>query len=204
MANIGYARVSGAGDDLASQLALLAQAKCVQVFQDRASGAKTERPGLADALAYLRKGDVLVVPKLDRLGKSLSHLMATVSALAAGGIGFRSVAETIDTTAADGARIVEIFSALAQFDRDLVRERTRAGLAAVAVLGNQGGRKPVITQDKLRKAKTLISEGLTVRETAARLNVGKTALYDALRAINGASRSQTEINAAVSVSAHRR
>ena len=163
MANIGYARVSGAGDDLASQLALLAQAKCVQVFQDRASGAKTERPGLADALAYLRKGDVLVVPKLDRLGKSLSHLMATVSALAAGGIGFRSVAETIDTTAADGARIVEIFSALAQFDRDLVRERTRAGLAAVAVLGNQGGRKPVITQDKLRKAKTLISEGLTVR-----------------------------------------
>jgi DNA invertase Pin-like site-specific DNA recombinase len=202
MANIGYARVSGADDDLEGQLGLLSKAKCLRVFQDRASGAKAERPGLMETLSSLCPGDVLVVTKLDRLGKSLSHLVATVSGLAERGIDFRSLAECIDTTAADGTSIFEIFSALTQFDRDLVRERTRAGLTAVAVLGHQGGRKPVITQDKLRKAKALIAEGVTVRETAARINVGKTALYDALRASNDTARSQPAIKAAVS--AHRR
>jgi DNA invertase Pin-like site-specific DNA recombinase len=204
MANIGYVRVSGPDDDCGSQQRLLAQADCVRVFRDRASGARTERPGLTETLQSLRPGDVLVVTKLDRLGKSLSHLVATVNGLAERGIGFRSLAEGIDTTAADGARMFGLFSALAQFDRDLVRERTRAGLTAVAVLGHQGGRKPVITQDKLRKAKALIAEGVTVRETAIRINVGKTALYDALRASNDTPHSQSQIKAAVAASAHRR
>ena len=204
MANIGYARVSGADDDWESQHSLLAKAQCLRVFQDRASGARTERPGLTETLAALHQGDVLVVAKLDRLGKSLSHLVATVSGLAERGIGFRSLAEGIDTTAADGMRIFEIFSALSQFDRNLVRERTRAGLNAVAILGHQGGRKSVITQDKLRKAKALIAEGVTVRETAARINVGKTALYDALRAGNDKPQSQSAIKATVVAAAHRR
>ena len=204
MSNIGYARVSGSGDDLAPQLGQLAKIKCLQVFQDQSSGAKAERPGLAAALSYMQKGDVLVVTKLDRLGKSLSHLVATVNALAARGIGFRSLAESIDTTASDGPSVADVFAALAEFDRGLVRERTRAGLAAVAAQGNQGGRKPVITQEKLRKAKALISEGITVREAAARIDVGKTALYDALRANNRPRNSRSDNDASIAAPTHRR
>lgn len=180
MAEVGYARVSTADQDPALQLDALNKAGCGQVFQDRASGAKADRPGLAAALAFLREGDVLVVWKLDRLGRSLPHLIETVTALAARGIGFRSLTEAIDTTTSGGRLIFHIFGALGQFERDLIRERTRAGLDAAIARGRRGGRKPVVTHDKLRRAQALIAQGLTVREAAARVKVGKTALYAAL------------------------
>ena len=177
MANIGYARVSADENDPTPQLAALAKANCLQVFQDHASGAKADRPGLTTALAGLRRGDVLVVTSLDRLGKSLSHLVALVDNLAARGVELRSLEDMIDTATREGAGALQIFTALARCDRRLILERTRAGLAAVT----SRGRKPVITLEKLRKAKAMISEGFTVRETATRLGVGKTALYEAIR-----------------------
>ncbi len=180
MVEIGYARVSTSEQDLALQLDALARAGCIRVFEDKASGARTDRPGLATALAFLREGDVLVVWKLDRLGRSLPHLVETITVLEARGIGFRSLTEAIDTTTHGGRLIFHIFGALGQFERDLIQERTRAGLDSAIARGRRGGRKPVVTDDKLRRAKALIAQGLTVREAAARVQVGKTALYAAL------------------------
>ena len=180
MAAIGYARVSTTDQDLALQLDALAKAGCARVFEDRASGATTDRPGLAAALGFVREGDILTVWKLDRLGRSLPHLIETVNAMEARGVSFRSLTEAIDTTTLGGRLVFHIFGALGQFERDLIRERTRAGLDAATARGRQGGRKPVVTDEKLRRAQTLIIQGLTVREVAARVKVGKTALYAAL------------------------
>lgn len=181
MARIGYARVSTAEQDTALQTDALHRAGCERVFEDTASGAKADRPGLAEALAYLRAGDVLVVWRLDRLGRSLPHLIETVGQLEAQGIGFHSLTENIDTSTPSGRLIFHVFGALGQFERDLIRERTQAGLTAAAARGRKGGRKPVVTADKLQRARILLANGLTVREAAARLKVGKTALYAALR-----------------------
>lgn len=153
----------------------------MKIFEDRASGARADRPGLRASLDYVRDGDVLIVWKLDRLGRSLPHLIETVTALAARGIGFRSLTEAIDTTTSGGRLVFHLFGALSQFERDLIQERTRAGLAAAAARGRKGGRKPVITSEKLKRARTFIARGLNVREAAIRLKVGKTALYEALR-----------------------
>ena len=180
MAAIGYARVSTTDQDLALQLDALAKAGCARVFEDRASGATTDRPGLAAALGFVREGDILTVWKLDRLGRSLPHLIETVNALEARGVSFRSLTEAIDTTTLGGRLVFHIFGALGQFERDLIRERTRAGLDAATARGRHGGRKPVVTDEKLRRAQTLLTQGLTVREIAARVKVGKTALYAAL------------------------
>ena len=180
---IGYARVSTADQDTALQRDALLKAGADRVFEDVASGAKAERPGLAAALAYLREGDTLAVWKLDRLGRSLPHLVQTVAELAARGIGFRSLTESIDTTTPNGRLVFHLFAALADFERDLIRERTRAGLAVAKARGRNGGRRPVITPEKLAKARELIdAKGLTVREAAGRVKVGKTALYEALAA----------------------
>jgi DNA invertase Pin-like site-specific DNA recombinase len=180
MAAIGYARVSTTDQDLALQLDALAKAGCASVFEDKASGKKADRPGLGAALGFVREGDILTVWKLDRLGRSLPHLIETVNALETRGVSFRSLTEAIDTTTPGGRLIFHIFGALGQFERDLIRERTRAGLDAAAARGRQGGRKPVMTEEKLRRAQTLLVQGLTVREVAARIKVGKTALYAAL------------------------
>ncbi|MDA8253208.1 MAG: recombinase family protein [Rhodospirillales bacterium] len=181
MARIGYARVSTSDQDLALQRDALGAAECERVFEDRASGARADRPGLAQALAYARSGDVLVVWKLDRLGRSMSHLIDTVRDLDGRGIGLRSLTEQIDTTTPGGRLIFHVFGALGQFERDLIRERTRAGLKAAEARGRRGGRKPVVTEEKLRRARELIARGLTAREAAARIKVGKTALYKALQ-----------------------
>ena len=181
MALVGYARVSTLDQNPALQRDALAAAGCTKLFEDRASGARADRPGLAQALAFLREGDVLVVWKLDRLGRSLPHLIETVAALAARGVGFRSVTEAINTTTPGGRLVFHLFGALGQSERDLIRERTRAGLAAAAARGRKGGRKPVVTDDKLRRARALLAQGLTVREAAGRVRVGKTALYEALQ-----------------------
>lgn len=180
MVRIGYARVSTAEQEMALQLDALRAAGCDRIFEDRASGAKTDRPGLAQALAFVRDGDVLVTWKLDRLARSLTHLIETVNQLEERGAGLQSLTEAIDTTTQGGRLIFHVFGALAQFERDLIREHTRAGLVAAASRGRHGGRKPVVTADKLTRAKALIAKGLTVREAASRLKVGKTALYDAL------------------------
>ena len=180
MANIGYARVSTQDQNLLLQLDALAAAGCGKVFEDRASGGQVDRPGLREALAYVRDGEVLVVWKLDRLGRSLPHLIETVTELAKRGVGFRSLTEAIDTTTPGGRLVFHIFGALGQFERDLIQERTRAGLAAAATRGRKGGRKPAVTDDKLRRAREHIAKGLTVREAATRVKVSKTALYQAL------------------------
>jgi DNA invertase Pin-like site-specific DNA recombinase len=187
MALIGYARVSTVEQDTALQTDALRKAGCERVFEDAASGAKSDRPGLAAALAYLRDGDVLAVWRLDRLGRSLPHLIETIGALEARGVGFRSLTENIDTTTPGGRLIFHVFGALGQFERDLIRERTKAGLCAAAARGRKGGRKPVMTADKLQRAREHIANGLNVREAAARLKVGKTALYAALQAAGSGS-----------------
>ncbi|TCJ15225.1 recombinase family protein [Parasulfuritortus cantonensis] len=182
MALIGYARVSTAEQDTALQTDALRKAGCERVFEDTVSGAKADRPGLAATLAYLRDGDVLVVWRLDRLGRSLPHLIETIGDLEARGVGFRSLTESIDTTTPGGRLVFHVFGALGQFECDLIRERTKAGLAAAAARGRKGGRKPVVSADKLQRAQEHIANGLNVREAAARLKIGKTALYAALQA----------------------
>lgn len=178
MVQIGYARVSTLDQEMALQLDALRAAGCDRIFEDRASGAKTDRPGLAQAIAFVREGDVLVTWKLDRLARSLPHLIETVTQLEKSGAGLRSLTEAIDTTTPGGRLIFHVFGALAQFERDLIRERTRAGLTAAAARGRRGGRKPVVTVDRLTRAEALIAKGLTVREAASRLKIGKTALYE--------------------------
>jgi DNA invertase Pin-like site-specific DNA recombinase len=182
MALIGYARVSTAEQDTALQTDALRKAGCKRIFEDTVSGAKADRPGLDAALAYLREGDALAVWQLDRLGRSLPHLIETIGALEARGVGFRSLTESIDTTTSGGRLIFHVFGALGQFERDLIRERTKAGLTAAAARGRKGGRKPVVTTDKLQRAREHLAAGLNVREAAARLKIGKTALYAALQA----------------------
>lgn len=177
---VGYARVSTADQSTEMQRQALQAAGVKTIYEDVASGTKTDRPELDRVLAYLRDGDTLVVWKLDRLGRSMPHLIETVASLQKRGVGFRSLTESIDTTTPNGRLIFHIFAALADFERDLISERTTAGLVAAKAKGNVGGRRPVITPEKLEKALELISMGLNVREAAARLKVGKTALYAAI------------------------
>lgn len=188
MALVGYARVSTAEQSLGLQKDALGRAGCEEVFEDQASGARAERPGLAEALGYVRRGDTLVVWKLDRLGRSMAHLIETVRKLEAKGVGFRSLTEGVDTTTPGGTLVFHIFGALAQFERDLIRERTNAGLKAAEARGSKGGRRPVVTPDKLAKARAYLASGRTVREAAARVKVGKTALYKALGGSTGAAK----------------
>ncbi len=131
-----------------------------------------------EALSYVCDGDVLVVWKFDRLGRSLPHLIETITDLNARRIG--SLTENIDTTTPGGRLIFHVFGALAAFERDLVKERTMAGLAAAATRGRQGWRRPVVTPSKLERARAMLAQGLDVREASTRLKIGKTALYNAL------------------------
>lgn len=181
MSLIGYARVSTQDQNLELQIDALQQAGCERIFEERASGAKEERTGLGEAMTYLRAGDTLVVWKLDRLGRSLRQLITTVGELERKGVGLRSLTEGIDTTTAGGTLIFHLFGALAQFERDLIRERTRAGLAAATARGRKGGRKPRMHPDKLARARELMDRGLTVGEAAARVRVGRSTLYRALK-----------------------
>ena len=181
---IGYARVSKADGsqvhDLQHDALVAAGVDPEHIYEDAASGRLDKRPGLDACLKALRRDDTLVIWKLDRLGRSMSHLIDKIGELASRGIGFRSLTENIDTTTPGGMLVFNIFGSLAQFERDLIRERTHAGLKAARERGNKGGRRPVVTPDKLRKARAHIAAGLTVREAAARLKIGKTALYKAL------------------------
>lgn len=139
---IGYARISTADQNLHLQKDALKAAGCTQICEDTASGAKASRPGLEKALGMLREGDILVVWKLDRLGRSLKHLIENVQALDSRGIGFKSLQDNIDTTTPGGKLLFHILGSLAEFERDLIRERTNAGLAAARARGRKGGRPP--------------------------------------------------------------
>ncbi len=152
---MGYARVSTAEQDPALQLDALNGAKCWRVFTDHASGSREDRPELAAALDHLRSGDTLVVWRLDRLGRSLPHLIDTVTALQGRGVGFWSVTEAIDTTTAGGRLVFHLFGALAEFERQLIRDRTLAGLAAARARGRVGGRRRTMTAAKLRLARAM-------------------------------------------------
>src|SRR5207248_9019601 len=142
---IGYARVSTHDQTLDLQQDALEKAGCGKIFTDTASGAKAERKGLEEALAYVREGDTLVVWRLDRLGRSLKHLLETITTLNTRKIGFKSLTESIDTTTSNGRLIFNIFASLAEFERDLIRERTKAGLQAARARGRVGGRPKVKT-----------------------------------------------------------
>jgi DNA invertase Pin-like site-specific DNA recombinase len=181
MAIIGYMRVSTSEQDTALQFDALQKAGCTKVFEDQASGANVDRPGLGQALAYVREGDSLAVWKLDRLGRSMKHLIEIITDLQDKGVGFRSITESIDTTTPGGRLVFHLFGALAQFERDLIIERTKAGLKAAEDRGRRGGRQSAVTPERLTKAQQHIASGLNVREAAARVKVGKTALYKAIR-----------------------
>ena len=155
---IGYARVSTHEQTLNLQQDALTKAGCTKIFTDTASGAKTERIGLEEALNYVRKGDTLVVWRLDRLGRSLPHLISTMTDLEERGIGFKSLTENIDTTTSGGKLIFHIFGALAEFERNLIRERTLAGLAAARARGRKGGRPRALTPEQRRIAQALYDD----------------------------------------------
>jgi DNA invertase Pin-like site-specific DNA recombinase len=148
---IGYARVSTSEQNPQLQQDALAAAGCEECFTDTASGVKSDRPGLQTALTACRAGDTLVVWKLDRLGRSLPHLVETIQSLDKRGVGFRSLQEQLDTTTSGGRLIFHLFASLAEFERDLIRERTKAGLAAARARGRKGGR-PKGVDEKKRKA----------------------------------------------------
>ncbi len=180
--HIGYARVSTGEQTLDLQLDALAAAGCGTVYRETASGAKADRPVLGEVLGYLRPGDTLVVWRLDRLGRSLQHLIATVAALAERGIGFKSVTEQIDTTTSGGKLVFHVFGALAEFERDLIRERTHAGLAAARARGRLGGRPKKLRDAKqLELARALYDGGQTdVATICATLRISRATLYRAL------------------------
>jgi DNA invertase Pin-like site-specific DNA recombinase len=178
---IGYARVSTDDQTLNLQLDALTTAGCDRIFRDTFSGAKADRPGLSQALDHLRPGDTLVVWRLDRLGRSLRHLIETITALEQRGIGFRSLTESIDTTTPGGKLIFHIFGALAEFERDLIRERTNAGLVAARARGRTGGRPKVKAfqySRKLAAARRLFAEGQTsIATICATFGISKSTFY---------------------------
>ena len=179
---IGYARVSTADQDLAPQLDVQRAKGCEPIYSELASGKHADRPELAQAMKALRAGDTLVVWRLDRLGRSLPDLIATVNELASRGIAFESVTEAIDTTTASGKLVFNIFASLADFERHLIGERTRAGLAAGRARGRMGGRPPALTSRQLREARLLLTDpDATVTAVAERYGVSRTTLYKGLR-----------------------
>jgi DNA invertase Pin-like site-specific DNA recombinase len=179
---IGYARVSTFDQTLALQRDALKDAGCEKVFADQGvSGTATTRPGLDRALKALMSGDTLVVWKLDRLGRSLSHLVQVVAELGERGVNFRSLSDPIDTESAGGRLVLHMMGALAEFERSLIVERTRAGLLAAKRRGQKLGRKPILTPAQIKHAACLIEGGESPRAVAASFRIGRTTLWRALK-----------------------
>ncbi len=175
---IGYARVSTDDQNLHLQRDALEGVGCERIFEDRRSGARTDRPGLATALDVARRGDTLVVWRLDRLGRSLKDLIELAERLDAAGIALRSLHDAIDTGSSGGRLVFHMFGALAEFERNLVRERTQAGLSAARARGRLGGRRKVLDPDKRRLAVQLYQERKhTVMEICRLMGISKPTLY---------------------------
>jgi|SRR5450631_737873 DNA invertase Pin-like site-specific DNA recombinase len=175
---LGYARVSTTEQDASLQLDALKAAGCLKVFTDKASGSLDRRPQLDRLLDQLRPGDTIVVWRLDRLGRSLKHLIQLIEDLAEKEVGFRSLTEGMDTTTSRGKLVFSIFGALAEFERSLIRERTMAGLAAARSRGRVGGRPPVMTPEKIKVARDLYrAKELTVEEIAKTIGVSRKTVY---------------------------
>lgn len=174
---IGYARVSTEDQNTDLQVDALTAAGCEKVYTDKASGAKTDRPALAEMLEYARAGDIVVVYKLDRLGRSLAHLIEVVTGLGARGVGFQSITEGIDTSTPAGRLVFNIFGSIAEFERDLIRERTNAGLAAARARGRKGGRPVTMTPEKIHQARALAAGSVPVVEICATLGISRATFY---------------------------
>jgi DNA invertase Pin-like site-specific DNA recombinase len=180
---IGYARVSTHDQTLSLQLDALKAARCEKIFTDTASGSTTERPGLTDALGFARSGDTLVVWRLDRLGRSLRHLIDTVTVMQERRVQFRSLQEQIDTGSSGGKLVFHVFGALAEFERDLIRERTQAGLAAARARGRRGGRPALLSPKKLAQLRTLAADKRnSVKDICSTLGISRATYY---RAVHG-------------------
>ena len=180
---IGYARISTADQTLDLQLDALKKAGCEQIFTDRVSGTKAERKGLSEALSHLREGDTLVVWRLDRLGRSLIHLIDTVTELHDTGVGFKSLQENIDTTTSGGKLVFHIFGALAEFEREIIRERTRAGLQSARSRGKVGGRPKALTTKEIQMLRNMAADkSLTVSDICKTLGIGRTTFYRYVKA----------------------
>ena len=174
---IGYARVSTEDQDLTSQTDELKKAGCKRMFTDKISGTKSDRPGLAEALSHLREGDVLVVWKLDRLGRTVKGLVDLVGELADRKVQFRSLTDGIDTTTPAGRFFFHVMASLAEMERELIGERTRAGLSAARKRGRVGGRKRRMTAGKVESARQLLAGGMPPQDVARNLGVSIPTLY---------------------------
>jgi DNA invertase Pin-like site-specific DNA recombinase len=183
---IGYTRVSTHDQTLSLQKDALQKAGCEQIFTDTVSGTKTERKGLTAALSHVREGDALVVWRLDRLGRSLKHLIDTVTKLHGRGVGFKSLQENIDTTTSGGKLVFHIFGALAEFEREIIRERTQAGLASARSRGKVGGRPKALTAKEVQMLRNMASDkSLTVADICKTLGIGRTTFYRHVKADQG-------------------
>ena len=174
---IGYARVSTEEQKLDLQLEALEKAGCSRVFTDQVSGAASDRPGLMAALSHLREGDTLAVWKLDRLGRTVKGLVELVGDLQGRGIQFTSLTDGIDTSTPAGRFFFHVMAALSEMERDLIRERTRAGLAVARARGRLGGRKRAMTESKVESAKLLLARGVAPKDVASNLSVSIATLY---------------------------
>jgi DNA invertase Pin-like site-specific DNA recombinase len=173
---LGYARVSTGDQDVAGQTLRLTQAGVIKVFTDVRSGRSMDRPGLATLLEYARRGDTLAVVRLDRLGRSLAELLATVAMLKERGIALVSLEEKIDTTSAAGELIFHVFGAIAHFERRLIAERTKDGIAAARARGKRPGRQPLDT-DRIAAALKLVQAGLSPTAAAKQVGLGRSTVY---------------------------
>lgn len=174
----GYARVSTSEQDLTPQLEALASAGCDEVLSEKASGTAVSRPELGRLLDKVRKGDVVVVWRLDRLGRSIRHLLELVELFAARGVELVSLHEQIDTTTATGKMMVHLFAMLAEFERNLISERTKAGLSAARARGRKGGRPKSVSDQQLKLARAMLKDDkVTVTEVARHLGVARSTLY---------------------------
>ena len=175
---IGYARVSTQDQNLDLQQDALASAGCEKIFIDHVSGAQAERVGLDQALEYMRPGDTLVVWKLDRLGRSLRHLVETIQLMVSKDIGFKSLQENIDTTTSGGKLVFHLFAALAEFERAIIRDRTHAGLAAARARGRKGGR-PTVMNEQLKQAAELLraDRSRSITDICKTLGISRATFY---------------------------
>ncbi len=174
---IGYARVSTTDQNLDLQIDALTKVGCEKIFEDKISGTRADRPGLARAMELLRKDDTLVVWKLDRLGRSVKNLVDLVADLQKQGIHFKSLTDSIDTGTPSGRFFFHVMASLAEMERELTAERTRAGLEVARQLGRKGGRKRQMTDSKIESAKKLLANGIPPRDVAANLGVSVPTLY---------------------------